>query len=422
MKVKICLIILSFLLLPGMALCAVFDFSGADLKTVIRALATVCNMNVILADDVQGKVTARIEGEPEDVLRAVLTAYGLRSVKRGETYVILSGKGKEEEKREERILSTKTLKVSFADPAQIATLLKAQFPDVNVSSIRELQSLTVTAPPELFPSIENFVRENERPPRQVQIEAKIVQASSNFARELGIKWGGSYRIDYKNEITGGKDYGSSSSASSFTADTGEVGSRGGEAFPYALNLPVNTPYFSLGLFVGRVEDTLKLDVQLSALEKEGKGRIVSSPKVITVEGRPARISQGKSVPYQTVSQSGTQTQFVDAVLSVDVTPAVANDLIRLKIKVTKNQPDFSTPTPAGPPIEKREIETEAMVKSGETVVLGGIMEETESGSIEGVPLLKDIPLFGHLFRKSTRGSDRTELLVFVTPVLIEERR
>ncbi|HPP05861.1 MAG TPA: hypothetical protein PLW88_00720, partial [Syntrophorhabdaceae bacterium] len=212
---------------------------------------------------------------------------------------------------------------------------------------------------------------------------------------------------------------------SFTSPTGQTGVRmdssGRADFPYNVNLPAAVTAGSggtFGIFIGSVADSFKLDVQLSALETLGKGRIISNPKIITSDNKPAIIKQGQQIPYQTVSQQGTQTELKDAVLSLEVTPQVTKDNnIKLKIKATKDRPLAAVA--AGIPIDKKEASTELIVKDGETAVLGGIYEIEDEDSESGVPFFSKIPLLGWLFKKETRTDNKTELLIFVTPKIIK---
>jgi type IV pilus assembly protein PilQ len=200
------------------------------------------------------------------------------------------------------------------------------------------------------------------------------------------------------------------------------------AFPYNVNLPAAVGVGSggvLGMFLGSVTDTFQLDLQLSALEGEGKGKIISNPKVVTSDNQPAKIAQGTSVPYQTVSMSGTQTQFIDAVLGLEVTPHVTRvskesdtRYVRLKIKATKDRPIYVAGSPI-PGIDKKEATTEVIVKDGETAVIGGIYESTETETEDGIPILRHIPLFGWLFKKDVTSKSKTELLIFITPRIIK---
>lgn len=421
-----------------------FDFVDADITNVLRAIAEVSKKNIICSDDVKGKITMRLEEVSwEEALTAILKASGLEKIEEENIIMILTAKRYEEEQKRKTELKRTELKekeekikmregfvaetvfLNFGDAQEIEKVVKTLYPEAQVTIVKSTNSLLIYAPKEKMEEIIRKVREQDIKPSMVQIEARIVQASSNFTRELGIQWGGRYRWKAENlEITGGKTYGESSGSSSFTSTTGQVGVRGEEYFPYVVNLPASVGVGSggaLGIYIGSIKDSLVLDYQLTALESEGKGKIISHPKILTSDNKKAIISQGKSVPYATVSQAGTQTQFVDAVLSVEVTPLVTKDgNIKLQIKATKNFPDFARATPAGPPIDKKEAQTEVIVKDGETIVIGGIYETQESASGDGLPLVRKIPLLGWLFGHKLKTTDKTELLIFVTPTIIKD--
>ena len=184
----------------------------------------------------------------------------------------------------------------------------------------------------------------------------------------------------------------------------QPGPEAATTMPYSVNLPAAIGAGSggvLGMFIGSATDSFKLDIQLSALEAEGKGRVLSNPKVVTSDNKKAIIQQGKSIPYATVSQSGTQTQFADAVLGLEVTPTVTNDgYIKLDILAKKDQADFSINQSGVPTIDKKQATTLLYVRDGETAVIGGIYERDESDSENGLPGLRNIPLLGWLFKKA----------------------
>jgi type IV pilus assembly protein PilQ len=203
---------------------------------------------------------------------------------------------------------------------------------------------------------------------------------------------------------------------------GGVGSSGSN---YIVNLPAAVGTGAggaIGFTFGNLTNSFLLDLQLSAMEQTGEGKIISSPKVTTLDNTTAKIQQGLSIPYQTVSQMGTQTQFIDAVLSLEVTPHItANGSIIMKIKADKNAPDTSILSASGvPSISKKEADTEVLVKNGETTVIGGIYQFNKSTTVSGVPWFYKIPLIGWLFKNTTRTNQTTELLIFITPRIVNQ--
>lgn len=174
------------------------------------------------------------------------------------------------------------------------------------------------------------------------------------------------------------------------------------------------------MFIGSAADSTLLDIQLSALEAEGLGRILSNPKVVTSDNKKAIIQQGKSIPYKTVSTTGTQTQFAEAVLGLEVTPTVTNDgYIKLDILAKKDQADFINQSEGVPTIDKKQATTLLYVRDGETAVIGGIYERAENDGESGLPGLRKIPLLGWLFKKTTKSDSKTELLIFITPRILK---
>jgi type IV pilus assembly protein PilQ len=254
---------------------------------------------------------------------------------------------------------------------------------------------------------------------QVLIEAKIVEVSSNYARELGVQWGGQY---------------SNTSGKGTTVVTGgDTGGAGLSGNAYAVNLPANVGIGSggaLGLTFGKLGGKLSLDLQLSAMQTTGNGKILSNPKVMTVNNKEAKISSGIDIPVRTVSATANTTggsintmavQIISASLMLSTTPTIAQDgRISLAIKVEKSEPDFSKEVDGIPTISKRSANSELVVNDGETVVLGGILTKSEGESESGVPLLSKIPIIGWLFKKKSKFENQAELMIFITPTIVKE--
>lgn len=445
-----------------------FDFIDADLRNVLRGLAEIGKKNIVIAEDVKGRLTLKLEDVSwEEALDVIVRITDNVKIEEENIIRIITRKKYEEEKdreRKERELYlkeriermkqgeefvTETIFLNYTSAAEVIRVLRGEAlgitptPGGPPAAVRGLLSEYGTVIPvpwsnaiivrdtrENVEAIKRMIKEHDFPPAQVQIEARIVQASSDFSKELGIQWGAKYSWTSKAlggkevELSGGKNYGASSGSSSYTSTTGIVGARiegqTVENFPYNVNLPATVGPGSggvLGIYIGSITDSLKLDIQLSALESEGKGKVISNPKIITTDNKPAIIKQGQQIPYQTVSQQGTQTEFKDAVLSLEVTPQVTRDNnIRLKIRATKDRP--LPAVAAGIPIDKKEASTEVIVRDGETAVIGGIYEIEDSDSVTGVPVLRRVPLLNWLFKKDTRIDKKSELLIFITPKII----
>jgi type IV pilus assembly protein PilQ len=246
---------------------------------------------------------------------------------------------------------------------------------------------------------------------QILIEARIVEASLDFTREIGVQWGGSFTSSAATGNPTGLNF------------PGTIGVTGGAGSGFAVNLPAAIGAGSgggLNFNLGSLTNFLNLDIRLSALERTGEGRIISSPRVTTLDNKEAIIEQGLSIPFETTSDSGTQTTFIDANLNLTVTPHVTNDeSINLKIKASKNAPDTSVRGASGAPsISKKEAKTEVLIRNGQTTVIGGIFQIDRADTIAGVPWFQKLPFIGWLFKKSTVVDKKTELLIFITPRIV----
>lgn len=431
-----------------------FDFMDADIRNVLRVLTDVSGRNIVISDDVKGKITIKLDNVSwDEAMDIIIKNNDLAKIEEDNIIRVVSAKkfGDERERdRKERLeflrekeqrqkleedFVQETVFVNYVDVAEMDKVIRGDesrkikgllSPNGTVTPVKWTNSLIVKDTRENLEEIKKRVKEHDIKPSQVQIEARIVQARSTFVRELGIQWGARWKgsVGGKQvELTGGKTA-TESGVGSASSTIGQVGVRDGLGlFPYSVNLPAAVGQGSggiMGIFIGSAADSLMLDVQLSALESDGKLKIISHPKVITSDNKPAKISQGKQIPYQTVSQNGTQTQFADAFLGLEVTPQVTKDgNVRLKIKATKDSADFEATTLAGPTIDKREAITEVIIKDGETAVIGGIYESTDNWADDGVPYLRRIPLLRWLFNNEYKKQEKAELLIFITPVILK---
>jgi len=431
-----------------------FDFLDADLKNVLRVLSEVSKKNIVIAEDVKGKVTIKLDNVSfDEALDAILKNYELAKIEDENILRIVPSKKyyderdrdrkdrveflKEKEARQklEEEFITETVFINYADAQDVEKMIRGEeskdkkikgllSANGAVTMVKWTNALIIKDTRDNVQEITKRIKEHDVPPAQIQIEARIVQASTDFSKELGIQWGGSYKTRVRGrdvELGGMKQV----TDTSVTAATGNSGIRDTTvAFPYNLNLPAAMGAGGaggLGIFIGALGDSLLLDVQLSALESSGKGKIVSNPKVITSDNQPAKISQGQQIPYQIQTQNGPQTEFKDAVLSLEVTPHVTKDgNIRLKIKATKDRPIQILGSPI-PGIDKKEAVSEVLIKDGDTAVLGGIYEAEDSDGDNGLPFLKNLPLLGWLFKSETKTNVKRELLIFITPVVLKNQ-
>jgi type IV pilus assembly protein PilQ len=438
-----------------------FDFMDADVRNVLRVLSEVSKKNIVIAEDVKGKVTVKLENVTYDeALDVILQGNDLAKIDEGSVTRVVTAKRFYEErdrfrkdraeilkekdaklKLEEEFV-TETLFLNYLDATEVGLILRGApgaagtaggayakgllTPNGAVSVVKWTNAIIMKDTRDNVQDLIKRIKEMDIPPAQVQIEARIVQATTNFSRDLGIQWGAQYRTRVggtDTALTGLKQVTGDSSTTVYSSPTNNLGIRDSQVqFPYNLNLPaapaVGNPG-GLGVFIGGLADSLMLDVQLSALEAQGKGKIISSPKVITSHNQTAKIAQGTQIPYQTVSQNYTTIEFKDAVLSLEVTPVVAKDgNIRLKIRATKDRPTVIPGSPV-PGIDKKEATSEVLVRDGETVVLGGIYESENDTNESGLPGLKNIPLLGWLFKTNSVTNTKAELLIFITPTIIK---
>ncbi|MEK6604385.1 MAG: type IV pilus secretin PilQ, partial [Nitrospirota bacterium] len=246
-----------------------------------------------------------------------------------------------------------------------------------------------------------------------------VQATKSFSRGLGVQWGISGMTGTRNKMPGEAGH---SVNGPITVNLGATGTAFAQASNFLVNLPSAVAGTStFGLLIGKFLGTSgALDMRLSAGESLGLSKVVSAPKIITLDNKAAKIEQGSQIPFATTSLQGTQTTFVDATLTLNVTPHVIlhANMVRLEIKATKNSP--GAPTTAGTTIDKKEATTEILLRDGETTVLGGIFEETKSDTMTGVPWFNRIPFLGWLFKTEAVVVQQTELLIFVTPTILKD--
>ncbi|HAR96536.1 MAG TPA: hypothetical protein DCR97_11330 [Deltaproteobacteria bacterium] len=422
-----------------------FDFVDADIRNVLRVLAEVSKKNLVMGEDVKGKVTMKLDGiSTSEAFDVILKSNDLAKMEEDTVIRVMTVKRffderdrdrkdkldflreKEAKERLEDEFVTQTVFLNYADAVEVEKMIKGGkeeegkerramkgllSPNGAVTLVKWNNALIIKDVKSNVDDVIKNIKEHDIQPAQVQIEARIVQATTDFSKEIGIAWGGMFKSS-----AGGKSVGVNGiNALGQTSNTGGA---------YNINSPANISggvSTALGggisLAIGSAADSWALDVQLTALESDGKGRVISNPKVITSDNVPARISQGKEIPYQTTSQNGTTTEFKQAVLSLEVTPHVSKDGgIRLKIKTTKDEP---VPVEGVLAIEKREATSEVLIRDGETVMIGGIYEITDGQSVDGLPFLKDIPVVGWLFKKDSKTNSKRELLIFITPTIIK---
>ena len=426
------------------------DFKDADLTNVFRIIAEVSNLNIITADDVKGKVSLRLVNVPWDqALDIVLRSRSLGAAQEGNVLRIapLSSLRKEEQDRfdaQKQVDQSRQEALNRA--AEVKAMQEAVFDTIPVSYSRASELLVKIKPlaskfgkldsddrtnvliirdlPQNIAEVKALVATLDTATPQVLIEARIVEVETSFARELGVQWGGAYGYGTATKwgITGAQDSsGSSNPGAPIVAATTNPFTPTTPPASYAVNLPAAIGLGSGGgIAFGILRDNLRLDLALTALESSGNAKIVSSPKVVTMDNKEATIEQGTQIPYSTVSASGTNTQFVDATLRLKVTPHITPDgRVSMKVEAQNDSPGETTPT-GQLAINKKKATTEVLIQDGETTVIGGIMQVTRTEGQSGLPWLSKIPVLGYLFRRDTNTARNRELLIFITPKILKQ--
>jgi type IV pilus assembly protein PilQ len=403
------------------------DFQDAEISSVLRLIADVSNLNLVVGESVKAKVTLKLLNVPWDqALELILKLNQLGQIREGnilwiDTLANIAKQRDEITKAQEALvksepLVTRIVYLNYADAAKTIDVAKSNLsPRGEIKTDPRTNSLIVRDIEENVGKVAKIVRELDKRTPQVQIEARIVLASKDFSRGVGVQWG-------VTQITtqGGKQ-------GPINVFLGTSGSTLGS--PATTTFLVNratavaggpTAAITIGKFFGT---TGTLDLRLSAGESLSLSKTISAPKVITLDNKPAKIESGKQIPFQTTSLQGTQTTFVDASLTLNVTPHVIpfDKTVRLEIKATRNSPSTTTDNPgAGPSIEKKEATTEVLLRDGETTVLGGILDESRTDTSGGIPWFNRIPFLGWLFSSKTLTVTQTELLIFVTPTILKD--
>lgn len=414
------------------------DFQDIEVRAALKIIADFTDQNIVASDSVGGSITLHLKNVPwDEALDIILNTKGLDKRRRGNVILVapaeeIAAREKFEmesrKKREELApLVRESIQVNYAKASDLAALFKMDENRRGSIAIDERTNrILVTDTHENLQKMRAQVAELDIPVRQVMIESRIVIANNDFSRNLGARFGVTAAAkNGANGIIGGT--GSSSGTGTMVDSAINNIQGGGSPLPvtmpalgdrYNVNLPVVNPAgkFALAL-LGK--DYL-LDMELSALQMEGRGEVLSNPRVITSNRSEARIEQGVEIPYQQATSSGaTSVSFKKAVLSLKVIPQITpDDRIIMDLNVTKDS--VGQVFNGVPSINSREVKTQVLVKDGDTVVLGGIYEQTRSKEVDRVPFLGDLPVIGALFRQTRKVDDKAELLIFVTPKIIRE--
>ncbi|MCP5149958.1 MAG: type IV pilus secretin PilQ [Ectothiorhodospiraceae bacterium] len=410
------------------------NFQNIEVRAVLQLIADFTGLNLVASDTVGGNLTLRLKNVPWDqALDIILKTKGLAMRQTGNVILVapseeIATREKlelEAQKQLEELapLRSEFIQVNYAKASSIAGLLKAESNSLmtergNVSVDERTNTLLVRDTSEALNNIRALVTKLDVPVRQVLIESRIVIADDTFNRDLGVRFGVSKAetlntgTPARNLFIGGKLPGD-------TNFNGNVSFFTGSNENFIVDLPIGGPSAALGLAIVAIPDTL-LQLELQAMQAEGRGEVLSNPRVVTSDQKEAVIEQGTEIPFQEASSSGaTSTSFKKAVLSLRVTPQITPD-DRIIMDLEVNQDQVGAEFAGVPSVNTRSINTQVLVDNGDTVVLGGIYEQTKRNDSERVPFFGDLPYVGWLFRQTSVRDDRSELLIFVTPKILKE--
>jgi type IV pilus assembly protein PilQ len=405
------------------------DFKDADIKDIFRFISDFSGLNVVLDPTVSGKITIKLTEVPWDqALDIILKNNGLGMVFENNVIrIATTQKLATEEANRRRLAEEKELAVPLKTITRALSYAKAQELQKILEKVmtkrgevivdKRTNTLILSDVPDRFDMIQNLIETLDAPTPQVAIEARIVETVRDFAHELGIQWGFLGVSDAAHGNTTDLIFPNNARVDGTQAGAGGIpGSLGG----YAVNLPSNQRNSGIGLSFGNVLDTFRLDIALSAFEREGKGRVISAPKVTTQNNTEAEIKSGKQIPVTTIANNTVTTNFVDALLSLKVKPQItAEGTVILDITVDKSAPDFANVVFGTPPIDKRQATTSVLVRDGGTTVIGGIFQVTDQNGQSRTPFLHKIPILGNLFKNKIQTRFNNELLIFVTPRIVK---
>lgn len=417
------------------------DLKDADIHNVLRMLAEVGHVNIITADDVSGSVTIRMRNVPWDqALDVILQAKKLGVIRQGNLLRVapLSDLEKERDMQIARLkqetqlapVETRLIPVSYANAGEISRRARELLSErgsiavddrTNVMIVRDIAGN--------LSQVEELTRALDTQTPQVLIEARIVEATSRYSRDVGIQWGGDASFSPVTANPTGLAFpnsvgivGGASDSNAPTAGLSATQTRVDNP-NYAVNLPAAVGTGSggaIGFTFGSIDNTINLALRLSAAEASGMVRILSSPRVLTLDNRDARIAQGTLLPFAQVSAMGVQTTFQEAKLQLLVRPHVTADgSVSMHVKINRDEPDYTQTSARGDPtILKREAETDLLVMDGHTAVIGGIYTRNTGRNLDQVPFFGDIPVLGLLFQRRRASDSRGELVIFLTPRIV----
>ncbi|PPV34423.1 type IV pilus secretin PilQ [Ectopseudomonas oleovorans] len=420
------------------------NFQDIDVRSVLQLIADFTDLNLVASDTVAGNITLRLQNVPWDqALDLVLKTKGLDKRQIGNVLLVapadeIAARERQELESQKQIaelapLRRELIQVNYAKATDMAKLFQSVTsadgtPDSRGSITVDDRTNSIIAyqTQERLDELRRIVAQLDIPVRQVMIEARIVEANVDYDKALGVRWGGSVRngrwdVSGKDGVQG---FDEDTGGRSLFVGTDTVGNTtledGLARLPF---VDMGVQNSTSGIAIGYLGSNVVLDLQLSAMEKTGNGEIVSQPKVVTSDKETAKILKGQEVPYQEASSSGaTTTSFKEAALALEVTPQITPDnRIIMEVKVTKDAPDFANLVNGVPPLNKNEVNAKVLVNDGETIVIGGVFSNTQTSAVEKVPFLGDLPFLGRVFRRDIIRDNKAELLVFITPRIMNNQ-
>ncbi len=424
-------------------------FVNDDLVNVLRALGRMAGQNILINPGVTGTVNAHIENTPWNVVfTGLINSYGLVLRREGRLLRVMTVDDMKKqvertalEKEQEQVapLVTRVFPIEFANPDEISESIRPLLsknsdgsPRGSLAVDRHSRSLIINDTEENMGQLTGLIIELDQPTPQILIEAHIVETSQDTARELGVQWGGYWKESLSDNraiaLTPGGINGETDATTGVTTyNAGVLGNSrtgiGNQGFA------VDLPAAALGGFQPAAFGFMHfsssgniLEMQLSALQKQGKVNILSEPSIVTLDNNEAVIESGRDIPYQTIENNSVKIEYKEASLKLTVTPHVISDsLIKLNIHAKKDEVDFSNSVAGNPMIIKKQAQTQLIVENGATVVIAGLSKERKSSGDIGVPGLKNLPFFGWMFKNDSRSAEFEEILIFITPKVLTER-
>jgi len=414
-----------------------FNVKDIDIKNLLGAIAEISKKNIIVADDVKGTVTIKLRNVPWDqALDIILKSKGLGREEVGNIIRVAPIATLRQEQKEAadaaksslslQPLRVRLIPVNYADAAQLVEKLKDTLTERGTVSVdKRTNTLIVKDVQEALLRSEGIVRNLDTQTPEVLIESRIVEAATSFSRQVGIQWGGNVSFAPTTGNPTGLIFPNIVQAAGAADDpSAPISGLNGITTPnFAVNMPAPIGLNNgggIGFVLGSAGGSANLNLRLSAAENSGTIKTISSPRAVTLDNVESSIGQGVSIPFSQTSAAGVNTTFIEARLELKVTPHVTQEgSIQMKVAVTNNQPNPQLTGANGQPsISRREAKTEVLVKDGDTTVIGGIYTRRNSEQWNEVPLLARIPLLGWLFKKKSVTDDRTELLIFITPRIV----